>query len=251
MMSLSKLKLNHLVLISCVLSFTGCSSLPFADRNTTLPSVQAELTVTPSSQPGTYTLIGKTDFPDRSPLRIAAVRYLYPTTPISQTLGSKPTYAILAYATTTVEKGNWTVPLTVWQTAPNGQYQESWQLTQPELKLNLKPADNLVFVATLAPGDKADNLQQLEQNLLKNKKSLSPEIIRRSGADDRFLQLVQIIEAKLPTGSTQAPTQDPNDLNGGWGNRFLMPDEPPNPNNLEFPENRRTNAKPDPKEFMR
>ncbi len=239
--------------LSFILLFlTGCSSLPFADRTTTLPSAQAELTVQTTNQPGTYKLIGKTDFPDRSPLRIAAVRYLYPTNPVSKSAqGSKPTYAILAYATTMVEKGNWTVPLTVWQTAPNGQYQESWQLTQSELKLDLKPADNLVFVATLAPGDKADTLQQLEQDLLKNRKSLSPEIIRRSGADDRFLQLVQIVEAKLPTGGTQAPIQDPNDLNGGWGNRFLIPDEPPNPNNLEFPENRRTNAKPDPKEFMR
>ncbi len=245
------IKLFYLSLTPWVLALTSCSSLPFADRNTTLPLVEAELTVQPTNQPGTYTLIGKTDFPDRSPLRVAAVRYLYPTNPVSQALGSKPTYAILAYASTTVEKGNWTVPLTVWQTAPNGQYQESWQITQSELKLDLKPAENLVFVATLAPGDKADTLQQLEQNLLKNQKSLSPEIIRRSGADDRFLQIVQIVEAKLPTGSTQAPTQDPNDLNGGWGNRFLMPDEPPNPNNLEFPENRRTNAKPDPKEFMR
>lgn len=207
--------------------------------------------VQPTGQPGTYQIMGKTDFPDRSPLRIAAVRYLYPANPVSQALGDKPTYAILAYADVTVEKGGWTLPLTVWQVAPNGQYQESWQLAQPELKLPLKPSDKLLFVATLAPGNKADTLEQLERELLKQQKGLSPSIVRRSGAEDRFLQLVQIVDANLPTGSTQPPPPDPNDLNGGWGNRFLIPDEPPNPNNLEFPQNRRTDAKPAPREFMR
>jgi hypothetical protein len=241
----------HLCLLGSLMAIGGCASLPFIHQNTTLPSVQAELMVEPSNnQPGTYTVIGKTDFPDRSALRVAAVRYLYPTNPASQVLGSKPTYSILAYATTTVEKGNWTVPLTVWQIAPTGQYQESWQLNQPDLKLQLKPAENLVFIATLGPGIKADALQQLEQSLLKDQKGLNSSMIGRSG-NDRFLQLIQIVDAKLPTGSTQPPTPDPNDLNDGWGNRFLMPDEPPNPNNLEFPQDRRTNAKPNPREFMR
>ena len=68
---------------------------------------------------------------------------------------------------------------------------------------------------------------------------------------DRFLQVMQTVDAVLPMRKQDPTSVISNDLNGGWGNRFLMPDEPSNPNNLEFPANRRTNAAPREREYLR
>jgi hypothetical protein len=244
------------ITMTIALSLSGCATLPsvnlpFINQNTTLPSVQSEIAVQPGSMPGIYEVSGKTAFPDRSALRVAAIRYLYPTNPASQILGSRPTYSILAYDGAIVENGTWKVPLKLWQTAPDGQQVETWQLTQRDLKLQVKPAEKIVFIATLAPGIKADSLQNLEQALLSKKQGLDTAVISRMEKGDRFLQLIQTVAAPLPTGKVTPPVPTPDELNGGWGNRFLMPDEPPNPNNLEFPANRRTNARPRPEEFMR
>jgi hypothetical protein len=239
-------------LVTIAFSLSGCATtLPFMNQNMTLPSVQTEIAVQLGSTPGTYEVSGKTAFPDRSSLRVAAIRYLYPTHAASQLLGSRPTYSVLAYAGAIVENGTWNVPLTLWQTAPDGQQLETWQLTQQDLKLQVKPAEKVVFIATLAPGIKADSLQKLEQALLSQNQGLDTAVINRMEKGDRFLQLIQTVEAALPTGKTSPPVPTSEDLNGGWGNRFLMPDEPPNPNNLEFPAHRRTTARPSPQEFMR
>ncbi len=248
---MKQIRPDRLATLAIALSLSGCATLPFMNQNMTLPAVQAEISVKPGATPGTYEISGKTAFPDRSSLRVAAIRYLYPTNPASQILGSRPTYSVLAYDGAIVENGTWTVPLKIWQTAPDGQQLEIWQLTQQALKLQVKPAEKVVFITTLAPGIKADSLQNLEQALLRNNQGLDTAVIQRMEKGDRFLQLIQTVEAALPTSKTSPPLNPPEDLNGGWGNRFLMPDEPPNPNNLEFPAHRRTTASPSPQEFMR
>lgn len=243
-------------ILAIALMLTGCTTnVPFVNfnnsQNNTLPSVQTEIAVQPGSAPGTYEVTGKTAFPDRSALRVAAIRYLYPSNPASQILGSRPTYSVLAYDGAIVENGAWKVPLNLWKAAPDGQQLETWQLTQKDLKLQVRPDDKIIFIATLAPGIKVDALQNLEQALLSKNQGLDAAVVRRTEKGDRFLQMIQIVNAALPTGKTTPPPPTVDDLNGGWGNRFLMPDEPPNPNNLEFPAHRRTTASPSPQEFMR
>ena len=115
----------------------------------------------------------------------------------------------------------------------------------------MKPDPAVVFIATLAPGIKVDALQSLEQQLLSKNQALDPSVGGRTVNGDRFLQVMQTVYAALPTRKQNPIGVISDDLNGGWGNRFLMPDEPPNPNNLEFPANRRTNAAPREREYVR
>ena len=232
----------------------SCTSLPSVTRNVAVPSVQTEMWVKPGAGPGRYDVSGKTKFPDRTALRVAAIRYLYPTAQgaTAQALGSRPTYSILAYSDSAiVENGAWNVPLSLWQTAVDGQPLETWQITQVPLNLQVKPDEKVVFIATLAPGIKVDALQSLEQQLLSKNQALDSAVVNRTVNGDRFLQMMQTVDAALPKGKQGSPSAMPDDLNGGWGNRFLMPEEPPNPNNLEFPANRRTNAAPSEREYLR
>ena len=244
-----------LLSVGIIVNLVGCTSpLQSMNRNAALPSVQTEMWVKPGAGPGRYEVTGKTAFPDRTALRVAAIRYLYPSSrgSMSQTLSSRPTYSILAYNdSATVENGTWTVPLSLWQTSADGQPLETWQITQALLNLQVKPDEKVIFIVTLAPGIKVDALQSLEQQLLSKNQALDPSVVNRTVNGDRFLQVLQTVDAALPTGKLISSRNDPDDLNGGWGNRFLMPDEPPNPNNLEFPVNRRTNAAPNEREYLR
>ena len=243
-----------LISVGIIVNLVGCTSpLQSMNRNAALPSVQTEMWVKPGAGPGRYEVTGKTAFPDRTALRVAAIRYLYPSSPDSKskTLGTRPTYSILAYDDSAiVENGAWTVPLNLWQAATDGQPLETWQITQVPLNLQVKPDTSVVFIATLAPGIKVDALQSLEQQLLSKNQALDPSVVNRTVNGDRFLQVMQTLDAALPTGKPIS-LGTPDDLNGGWGNRFLMPDEPPNPNNLEFPANRRTNAASSEREYLR
>ena len=217
-----------------------------------MPSVQTEMWVKPGDGLGRYNVSGTTGFPDRTALRVAAIRYLYPSSQSSMDQALRPTYSILAYNDSAiVENGAWNVSLSLWQTALNGQLLETWQSTQAALNLQVKPDEKVIFIATLAPGIKVDALQFLEQQLLGKNQALDPAIVSRTVNGDRFLQMMQTVDAALPKGNKVPPSVTPDDLNGGWGNRFLMPEEPPNPNNLEFPANRRTNAPPTEREYLR
>ena len=207
--------------------------------------------VTSARTPGTYTISGSTNFPEQSEIRVAAVRYLRPTQAIALALHPKPTYSILAYQTATIIDGKWQTDLNLWQVAKDGRFQEAWQLQQPELKLAVQPATDVVFLATLAPGNKADQVQNLEQQLKKAGKQLDGGLVNNTADGQRYIRVSQRLDVALPTGSTAPPPIKPTDINGGWGNRFLIPPEPPIPYTLEFPKHRRTDAPAAAKEFLR
>ena len=246
------MRLVRILGIVVIGSLVGCTSLPSSNQSAAMPSVQTEMWVKPGDGPGRYNISGKTGFPNRTALRVAAIRYLYPSSQSAIAQALKPTYSILAYNDSAiVENGTWNVPLNLWQTALDGQPLETWQSTQVALNLQVKPDEKVIFIATLAPGIKVDALQSLEQQLLSKNQALDPAIVSRTVNGDRFLQMMQTVDSALPKGKQILPKATPDDLNGGWGNRFLMPEEPPNPNNLEFPANRRTNAPPTEREYLR
>jgi hypothetical protein len=234
-----------------LLGLCGCSQLPFLRSHTPLSSADLQIQVLPSKTLGEYAIQGNTDLPNQSQIRVAAIRYLYPTNPASQALHSKPTYSVLAYQTAEVTQGKWQTTLNLWQVAPDGQFQEAWQGVRSDLKLALNPASEVVFLATLPPGAKTDQLQQVEQQLEKAGKVLNTRLVQSTTEGDRYLQAAQILTIALPTGKTTPPPSKPEEINGGWGNRFLIPPEPQNPYQLKLPENRRTNARPSPSEFLR
>ncbi|WP_339375276.1 hypothetical protein [Stenomitos frigidus] len=226
---------------------TGCTRLL---QSKPLQDINLKFTVE-KQLPGVYTLAGNTNLPEKSQVMVAAIRYLYPASQASKNFNPGPTYTILAYQPAEVSGGRWQTNLNLWETARDGRFQEAWQLDQAKLKLSLNPAGEVVFLATLAPVDGSDQLQQLENQLAKQKIQLSRKLVHGTADGQQYIQVTQTMAIDLPTGGTTAPAIRPQDINGGWGNRFLIPPEPQNPIKLERPKERRTNAPATAEEFLK
>ena len=226
---------------------TGCSRLL---QSRPLQDIKLDFTVE-NPLPGIYAIAGKTNLPEKSQVTVAALRYLYPATQASKNFNPNPTYAVLAYQPAEVKDGMWQTRLNLWETALDGRFQEAWQLDQKKLGLTIKPSDEVVFVATLAPLNGSDQLQQLENQLAKQHIQLSRRLVHGTADGQQYLQVGQAMAIALPTGATTPLSLRPEELNGGWGNRFLIPPEPQNPIKLELPKDRRTNAPPTAEEFLR
>jgi len=232
---------------------TGCSQLPSTLRQlpALLPNLSSDanfkLSVTPSGRLGVYTVAGSTNLPDQSRITVAAIRYLRSDKQLSQSLSPNQTYSILAYQDVEVNKGKWQTTLNLWKVAPNGQFQEVWQLDQSKLGLTFIPETEVTFLATVAP---TDSLSELESQLEKQGIKLVSNVVRNTSEGERYIQASQVLPIALPTGQTTPPKQRPEDINGGWGPRYLLLPEPPNINNYEKPSKRRTDAPLSPAEFM-
>ena len=111
---------------------------------------------------------GETRLPKDTQITVAAVRYLSVDDALDGGAAAQfnptPTYSILAYQSAKVAQGKWQAQLNLWQVANDGNYRESWQLEQSRLGLSLKPAEKVMFLATLTP---ADDLSAIEQQLAK------------------------------------------------------------------------------------
>ena len=232
---------------------TGCNdvSLKVQQLPTLLPDFSKDanfkMSVTPTERTGVYTVAGETNLPDKSRIAIAAIRHLQVSKPQSQNLKPQQTYSILAYQDIEVNKGKWQATLNLWKVAPNGQYKEGWQLEQSKLGLKLEPEPEVLFLATVEP---TDSLSELEQQLKKQDIKLVSNIVRNTVEGEQYVQASQVLTVALPTGQTTAPPPRPDDLNGGWGPRYLLIPEPPNTNKFEQPNKRRTNAPLVPDEYI-
>ncbi len=243
-----------LVIIALLLVLsTGCSSVSSKARQlpTLLPDLSTDanfqLRVTPSERPGLYTVAGTTNLPDESRIAVAAVRPLRVSSPQSQSKRPNQTYSILAYRDIKVNKGKWQTTLNLWKVAPNGRFQEAWQLEQSKLGIKLEPDPEVTFLATVEP---TDALSELESQLKKQGIKLVSNIVRNTAEGEQFVQVGQVLPVALPTGQTTPPELRPDDLNGGWGPRYLLIPEPPNTNKFEQPDKRRTNAPLSPTELI-
>lgn len=232
---------------------TGCSevSLKAGQLPTLFPDLSTDanfqLSVTQRERSGVYTVAGTTNLPDKSRIGVAAIRYLQVGKSQSQNLKPHQTYSILAYQDVEVNKGKWQAALNLWKVAPNGQFKEAWQLEQSKLGLSLKPESGVLFLATVAP---TDSLSELESQLQKQGIKLVSNIVRNTVEGEQYVQASQVLTVALPTGQTTAPPQRPDDLNGGWGPRYLLIPEPPNTNKFEQPNKRRTDAPLVPGEYI-
>lgn len=246
--------LRGLVSIALVLVLIGgCAKVPSTVRQlpALLPNLSSDanfqIRVTPSSQKGVYTVTGSTNLPNESRIGVAAIRYLRQDKVLSSSQSPSLTYSILAYQDVEINDGKWQVNLNLWKVAPDGQYKEAWQIEQAKLGLTFTPETEVTFLATVAP---TDSLSELEKQLEKQGIKLVSSVVRNTSEGERYVQASQVLPVALPTGSTTPPPQRPEDLNGGWGPRYLLLPEPPNINNYEKPKNRRTNAPLSPTEFM-
>ncbi len=232
---------------------TGCKevSLKAGQLPSLIPDLSTkadfQLGVTPAERSGVYTVAGTTNLPDKSRIGVAAVRYLQVGKAETENFKPHQTYSILAYQDVEVNKGKWQAALNLWKVAPNGQFKEAWQLEQSKLGISFKPESEVLFLATVAP---TDSLSELEQQLQKQDIKLVSNIVRNTVEGERYVQASQILTVALPIGQTTAPPKRPEDLNGGWGPRYLLIDEPPNTNKFEQPNKRRTNAPMAPAEYL-
>jgi hypothetical protein len=237
---------TKIVGLTCLLLSASCNRIKLpgqlADANLSINVVRESL--------GNYTIAGVTNLPEKSQVAIIAVRYLYLKGQGAQALNPKPTYAVLAYETTEVNQGKWSTQLNLWQTARDGRFQELWQLDQDQLKLPLQPAKDVVFLATLAPLNQVDQLQSLGELLAKQNLKVATSLVHTTMEGQQYVQVGQTQDVPLPTGRTAPRPLRPEDINGGWGERYLIPLEPQNPYKLELPPDRRTNAPASPEEFL-
>lgn len=225
-----------------------CQTRPFSLGSSN--EIDLQLSVTPARS-GVYRIAGKTNLPDDARLAIAAVRYLEPDQPAAISSEARPSYSILAYQTVAVMDGQWQTELNLWQVADDGRYREPWQIEQEALRLGLEPSEDVIFLATLNPVGKVEQLPALEQQLRDKKLRVGGRFLYTAADGQQYVQVHQVKPVDLPAGRTSPPARRPEDLNGGWGERYLMPGEPPNPYVLEQPTDRQTNAPMRREEFLR
>lgn len=168
---------------------------------------QAQLeikSVEPAGSNGVYNVAGSTNLPESSKIVVTAVRYLVPIA--GQQAGvlddkANNNRSILARQVIEVQQGQWQTNLNLWQVAPNGRFQESWQPYQTQTKL--RPDSNVTFIATFEPADqlKKSNLQ------------LDPQQLRVTNQGELYLQAHQTLPISLPVGKTTPPLEQPQDLN--------------------------------------
>lgn len=192
-----------------LLSF-GCTTQP-------IPKATLEIQVEPGGRSGLYAARGTTNLPDQSRLTVMAIRPLRSGSQLNQadTGVGESNYAILDRRAVEVKQGQWQTNLNLWQVAPNGQFQESWQLNQAKLGTHFTPSSEVTFVATFDPTHQSPSIKaQIDQ-------ALEPEspIVRFTNDGERYLQASEVMPLSLPTGKTTPPALTASDLNQGWGDR--------------------------------
>ncbi|HEY9880929.1 MAG TPA: hypothetical protein V6D29_20895 [Leptolyngbyaceae cyanobacterium] len=203
-----KFLLTWLPLVLVILIGYGCSSLQNPINPSASPS-PPQLTIEKIEvlgQPGTYTLRGKAALPDKTRLSVSAVRdFALPS--VSQ--GAEPSasqYAILDREFAVVDQGAWQTKLTLWKTALDGRYQESWQMGMPAPPAGSSPDPKVTFLVTLEPATFAKAVdQKLEASL---NKTQSP-ILSFTDSGTPYLQVSQKVAVALPTGRlTTRPSEE-------------------------------------------
>ncbi len=237
-----------IVLTALLITSTGVQQL--RSLQSVFSNVDLQLVVKPQAA-GTYAIAGTTNLPDYTRVAVAAVRNLSAADSLAHRLNPKPTYSILAYQSAQVMDGKWQAELNLWQVAPDGRYAEVWQMEQAQLNLSLTPSKDVFFLATLNPVSEVDQLPRLEQQLRNQKLRLSGKLIYTTAEGQQYVQVQHTQAVALPDGNTTPPEVNPNQINDGWGARYLMPEETQNPYQLEKPKDRRTNAPMRREEFLR
>lgn len=172
--------------------------------------VELSLKVEPSNRPGVFTVSGQTNVPDQSQVIIQGIRPLTSSQLASTNAASN--YAILDRQTAVVSKGQWQATLKLWQSTPDGQYQEVWQSNQ----IPLRPGTDVVFVAAIDPGNQS---KALKQTLEKQGKSLEGANVHFTTNEQWYLQAKQTLTVTPPTGKTASSELNAKALERTLSNR--------------------------------
>lgn len=198
--------------------------------------------------PGRYQVSGDIALVNDTELGVAALRYLTLTDPVADNPAGSRTYAVLDYAVVEVNDGAWQTELDLWQVGANRQFQEGWQEYSDRLDWSVVPDEEVIFLTIPTP---TKSLAELEQKLRNRQQRIDESLLRQTLEGDLYAEIAYVETIALPAGSTVRPQPGPLDINGGWGRRYLLQPESPNPNTLEEPSDRRTTAPPAAEEFLR
>lgn len=188
----------------CILLLgTSCNSLQdtFHSSGNSTPLELTIEQVTPSDGPGNYALRGQAFLPESTRLSVFAVRYLQQSS--DQFPDEKASrFAILDREFITTRDQQWSAELNLWQTTPEGQLVENWQL--PEYALDQPPtaAPTVTFLVTLDP---ANFTEEIKRQVNQGNQQTENPILRFTPAGEAYLQASQVVSVALPTGQTSAP----------------------------------------------
>jgi hypothetical protein len=204
---LRRIQVPQMLICLCLLFSLAACALPRSDT----PSLQLSMQVETSSRSGAYTITGDTTLPDQSWITVSAIRYLQPIGQAEGNTADLP-YSILARQKVEVAQGRWQTTLNLWQVAPDGRYQEAWQLSTSKLGVSWQPNATVTFTATVEavgqPASLMERLTKVENNLA------------RFTADGQpYLQVSQTLPIELPQGKTLPSQSTTQNANNGWGDR--------------------------------
>ncbi|ESA32326.1 hypothetical protein N836_27435 [Leptolyngbya sp. Heron Island J] len=205
-----------------------------------LPVAEMDFTVEPGRTSYTYELQGTANFPNQTELNVLAIRQLAST---DEKLEPRPTFSVLDYQVVTVQNGRWQGELTLKQPAADGSRQETWQLDQTELGLDVEPLDQVVIMATYTP---LDQLTTLERILAQQGLKVSSELLQTTIDGRRYLEMQKVLDIPVDNQISERPQL----YNDGWGTRHILIEEPPLPYQVDFPKERQSNRPPEHTEFL-
>jgi hypothetical protein len=188
-------------------------------------SLQAELSlkVEPSNRPGVYVVSGKTNLPDQSRIIVQGIRPLTSTAESTNTENS-PNYAILDRQAVVSSQGQWQATLKLWESTPDGQYQEAWQANQAYIS-RLKPDADVVFVAAI---ESAGQTKASAQPLNNQGNPLEGANIRFATNGQWYLEAKQTLTVSPPISKTSLSALKTNDPKGDSTTQAALPNLPIN-----------------------
>ena len=174
---------------------------------------------------GLYTVAGTTNLPESSRIAVTAVRYLRSAKNGEEIIGENNeniNRSILARQIVEVKQGKWEADLNLWQVAPNGNFEEVWQLNKDYAKLT--PESEVSFIATFNPVGQlpaSDSDKDNPQQSTPQYQQLEGKSLRFTKEGEKYVQASQYRSISLPVGKTTPPRQAEN-FNDGWGNRYQL-----------------------------
>lgn len=210
-----------LLLVLVILLNYGCSRLQNpVNLSANSPPLQLTIEqVETSGQPGTYALRGKAALPDKTRLSVSAIRDFTLPSAALETEFDDPQYAILDRKFAVVEQGVWQTELMLWKVAPDGRYQESWQLEMPVPPQGSSPDPTVTFLVTLEPATFTKVVdRKLEASL---NKTQSP-ILGFTNSGEPYLRVAQAVAVALPTGGTQVTRSSGEEVDNPWKGRSAL-----------------------------
>lgn len=175
-----------LVLITC----TGClGAIDFGEAAPVKLSIRQ---VQATGRPGVYTVAGNTTLPEQTQITVAALRDF-------QTAAAHPVYAILDRQFAKVQQGRWQASLNLWQVAPDGQFQEGWQLSDLS---SADPATTVTFLATLDPANQPPGLKE---RIEAQDEASQVNLVRFTTDGELYLEDSEQVNVPLPSGRTTPP----------------------------------------------